>query len=279
MPTHRTSEIAVGFFVLIAVVCLLLGILWGEGHAIFSSQIAHAIRFQDVRGLEPGDPVLIRGIPVGQVDRVSLKPDYAEVLLRIDPEITLRSDIKVYITNSDLMGGKQVIVNPGVSDQRLRTNEIIQGESKGDINQLLVQADGLVTRMDSLLSGFLPAVQSGTLEQTLDHLEQSSRNLQDLLSRNSRKLDQTIDRFEKASRQLESDSTLIRLGGLVQRMDTTVELTSRLARRIENEEGTLGRLVRDPALYEQLLQTTREMDSLVTDIKAHPKRYIHVSVF
>jgi phospholipid/cholesterol/gamma-HCH transport system substrate-binding protein len=279
MPTHRTTEIAVGFFVLVAILCLLLGILWGQGHSLFTSKTQVTVRFQDVQGLESGDAVLIRGISVGQVEKITLKPDYAEVLLRLDEEVGLLSDIQVRIVNSDLMGGKQVLVEPGHSGHPLREADIVLGTSKGDINQLLVQADGLVARMDSLLSGFLPSVQSGKLDRTLDHLEKTTRDLHGLLSRNTGKIDQTMDRFEKASRQFEADSALSNLGFLVQRMDSTVRLASRIARRIENQEGTMGKLVRDPTLYQQLLQTTREMDSLVTDIKANPKRYIHVSVF
>ena len=279
MPKHRTVEIAVGLFVIVAIVCLLLGILWGEGHSFFSSQTRVAVRFNDVQGLEAGDPVLIRGITVGQTEQIILKPDYAEVLLRLDSEIALLTDIQVRIANSDLMGGKQVSIDPGSTGRPLQSTDVVWGEARGDINQLLVQADGLVANMDSLLSGFLPAIQSGKLDQTLGHLEKTTRELQGLLSRNTRKLDQTVDRFEKASRQMEKDSTLVNLGYLVQRMDTTVQLISGLARRIENQEGTMGKLVRDPTLYKELLQTTREMDSLVTDIKQNPKRYINVSVF
>ncbi|NQT25796.1 MCE family protein [candidate division KSB1 bacterium] len=279
MSTHRTIEIAVGFFVLIAILCLLLGILWGQGHPFFSSQTRLSVRFQDVQGLEAGDPVLIRGISVGQTEKITLMPDYAEVILQLEKEITFLSDMQVCILNSDLMGGKQVLVEPGTSGHTLREADIVWGTSKGDINHLLVQADGVVARMDSLLSGFLPAVKSGKLDQTLDHLENTTRDLRGLLSRNTQKFDDILDRFEKASRQFEADSTLANLGFLVQRMDTTVQLASRLARRIENQEGTMGKLVRDPTLYQELLQTTREMDSLVTDIKANPKRYINVSVF
>lgn len=279
MPTHRTTEIAVGLFVLIAILCLLLGILWGQGHSLFTSNSHLMVRFQDVQGLESGDAILIRGIPVGQVEKITLKPEYAEVLLRLNKEVRLLSDIQVHIVNSDLMGGKQVIVEPGISGHLLHETDIVRGTSKGDINHLLVQADGLVARMDSLLSGFLPVVQSGKLDRTLDHLEKTTRDLQDLLSRNTQKLDQTVDRFDKASRQFEADSTVANLGLLVQRMDSTVQLASRLAMRIENQEGTMGKLVRDTTLYHHLLQTTREMDSLITDIKTNPKRYIHVSVF
>lgn len=279
MPEQRTLEIAVGFFVLVAVVCLLLGILWGQGYSPFSASARITVRFEDVQGLEAGDAVQIRGIAVGQTEQITLRPDYAEVILRLDSDIPLMSDISVSITNSDLMGGKQVIVQPGASGRPLQKDAVIRGTLRGDINHLLVQADWLAARMDSLLSGFLPAVQSGKLDQTLDHLEGTARDLRGLLSRNTQKLDQSIGRFEKASRQFESDSTLMNLGFLVQRMDTTVQLISGLVRRVENQEGTMGKLVRDPALYQQLLQTTREMDSLVTDIKANPKRYIHVSVF
>lgn len=279
MASHRTIETAVGLFVLIAVFSLLLGILWGEGHALFSSRKRLTVRFQDVQGLASGDPVLVRGITVGQVEEIALKPDYAEARLGLDSGVPLRSDIRVWIMNSDLMGGKQVVVEPGSSPKPLGEQTVVRGVSKGDINRLLIQAGVLAANADSLLSGLLPAVRSGTIDQTLNHLEKTTKDLETLISRNSDNLSRTLDRIERASRQLESDSTLSDLNVLVQRMDTTIQLVNRLTRRIENQQGTAGMLIHDPALYQQLLRTAQEMDSLVTDIQANPRRYIHVSVF
>jgi phospholipid/cholesterol/gamma-HCH transport system substrate-binding protein len=81
------------------------------------------------------------------------------------------------------------------------------------------------------------------------------------------------------TRALHDDSTAYRFGNIVSRLDSTVLLVKQVALRMESQEGTVGKLLGDRQLYDRLLKTTAGLDSLITDIKANPKKYVHVSVF
>ena len=101
----------------------------------------------------------------------------------------------------------------------------------------------------------------------------------EILSENRQGLRLTVNRLEELTQAIHEDSTVIRIGDLVTRLDSTVYLMKCIAVKMESEEGTWGKLLQDRWLYDQLLKTSADLDSLITDIMKNPKKYIHVSVF
>lgn len=273
------NEIAVGIFLIIAVFVLVMGVLWGKGSSLFTKAQIIQVRFADVTGLEKGDPVVVRGLDMGKVSDISLETGAVLVTLSIGESLRLNSDMHVWITGRDLLGGKQVTLDPGDSGIPLDPGKIVSGAQKGDLMALMTRAELLITQIDSTFLQIRPILASGQIQKVMTDLDLILIETQSLIKTVKPKWIKTSERIETASRQLEGDSTLVKINRLTGQMEKTLSGFDRLTKRIENQEGTLGKLVRDRQLYTQLVKTTQEMDSLITDIKTNPKRYVHVSLF
>ena len=125
--TDQKTEVFVGITITIAILILVLGLIWGKGLKLFSSRGEYIAQFRNVKGLEKGDPVVVRGVDRGQVDRIVLKSDCAEAHFWISKDIPVFTDAKIVIENQELMGGKQLSVNPGQSSQKVQPGFIFQG--------------------------------------------------------------------------------------------------------------------------------------------------------
>jgi len=279
MENERKLEIGVGFFVLLAVLVLVFGVIWGRGPFFYSKFLRIDARFADVRGLESGDPVMIRGTEQGRVVSVGLDGQSARVTLRLREDILLFSDAEIWIADRDLMGGKQVTIDPGASGRFLDTGRIIDGVERGDFLTMTGQAETLLRRLDETVTLIRPVFASGQIEGTVGDLRETARRAGETLDEIRPYWEKTSRRIEAASRQLENDSTLAHIGRVTGEMEAALAQIQILTRKMNREEGTFDLLIRDRELYDQLLRTTHKMDSLVTDIKAHPKRYLHFSLF
>lgn len=279
MDNERKLEIRVGFFLILGVLILVFGVMWGRGVHLFSDAPRLTVRFDDVYGLEVGDPVVIRGIEQGKVSQVALQDQSVLVTLQLNDVPALQSDLRVWIADRDLMGGKQVTLDPGKSGRPHDPQTIIPGTQKGNLMTLLTLAETLVRRLDETVLMIQPVFASGQIESTLTDLQTTARHAGKTIEDIRPYWTAASKRIETASRQLENDSTLVRINRVTGEMETVLTQFQVLIQKVDKGEGTFDRLVRDRQLYDHLLTTTLKMDSLVTDIKANPKRYLHVSLF
>lgn len=279
MDRERKIEITVGFFVFIAGIVLVLGILWGKDARLFRSRRFVQVRYETLQGLKKGDPVTIRGIPQGKVEAVGLKPGHAEVRLGIEKSAEIFSDAVFVIQSRELMGGKQVVVYPGGSGVPLDESVIQQGRLGGDPILLLGRAEKSLSTLDSLVRQFPLFRESHRIERIVEHLDQAVVSVKSLAEETRGPLRSSVRSFEKAAVQIADDSLMTRAKRTIVRMDSAAVVMHRVLASIENEEGTLGRLVQDKALYDQLIRSSKSIDSLLADIKANPRKYLHISLF
>jgi phospholipid/cholesterol/gamma-HCH transport system substrate-binding protein len=279
MEKERKAELWVGITVTAALLILVLGVLWGKGADLLSRQTLLVSRFDDVRGLAKGDAVSIRGIESGQVSGISLRGNYAEVRLRIKNGIVLYSDATVLIADKDLMGAKHVVLDTGKGPELFDFKQVLNGATQSNALDMLVHAQKLVAQADTILTRFRNWTEKGKMDRVFGNLENTSREASRILAENRQSIRQTASQLEEITRKLKEQSTVERIGKTVERMDSTLFFLNRIAAEAKDADGTLGRLIRDKKLYEHLVQTSADLDSLITDFKQDPKRYIHVSVF
>ena len=279
MTTEKRTEVFVGVIVTIAVMILILGIIWGKGMDIFSGRMGLHVRFDDVRGLKRGDPVLVRGVIKGEVERISLVSDFVDVHFWLNEDVTLFSDLQIAIENQELMGGEQLTVYPGHSGESADINRIFHGDSRADLVRLFNDIELMISKADSVLEKTNRFMEKDPLSGILENIEETTLLSSKILSENRRGLRMTVERLDKMTRVLERDSTTVRMSRFVTRLDSTVSMMKRVAMQMESEEGTIGKLLKDRWLYDQLLKTTSDLDSLLLDIKNNPKKYIHFSLF
>ncbi|MBN2200611.1 MCE family protein [bacterium] len=276
---ERKAELIVGLVVTAGVLLLVLGVVWGKKASFFSNWAVRSVRFEDVRGLESGDPVVVRGISQGTVDDIRLKPGWVEVKLRLRRSLRLAEDAAVFIEDRSLMGGKQVRVDPGTSEIPLADDAVLKGAIGGDMLQALASGSRVLTQVDSLVGRLMAIADKERMAAVLRNVESASRQTSGMLEENRAAVRATLSQLEAMTRTLKEDSTLVRLGGTVIRLDSTIAVIQRVAVAAESEDGTFRKLLRDRELYDRLMSTSRDLDTLLVDFKKNPQKYIRVTVF
>ncbi len=282
----KKTEIVVGSVVLIGLVFLVLGLIWGVGTNILETRQALLVRFPDVRGLKAGDPLSVRGVRKGEVESITLTEDAVEVSLLVAADVPLYSDLSVVISDRELMGGKQVELNPGQNGIPADLHTVYSGRPGTDLTSLLQRGGHILTQVDSLLStleqGLSPFKSDGLLNRSVSILEQADS----LFKENRAPLRRFIKGLEEFSHVLGRDSAAVHTARLIAKledlavgMDSSIILSTKLLQRLENEEGTAGKLIRDQEAYRGILRTIARLDSLLTDIEEHPKKYLKFSIF
>jgi phospholipid/cholesterol/gamma-HCH transport system substrate-binding protein len=276
---ERKNEITVGVVVVTAVLLLSLGIAWGKKTDLFLKRKRLAARFESVRGLENGDPVTVRGIHQGEVERLELQPDGVTVSFWIKKNTPVFADARVAVGDRDLMGGKQVFLDPGRGPEPLAAGSVLAGTVQFDMQEIVLTGGNLIARIDSLMIRVRSLSDPDRLNRMLQQAEGATGAARTLLQENRQAIHATVNQLETITQTLRNDSTAARLGHAIVRLDSTLSVVQRVAKTAETGDGTLKRLIQDPKLYERLLETSRNLDSLIADIKRNPRRYIHVSVF
>jgi phospholipid/cholesterol/gamma-HCH transport system substrate-binding protein len=277
--SERKIEVIVGLFVSVAVLGLILGVVWGKNFQFFSKRQHLNLLFDNVRGLETGDPVVVRGLEMGGVERIYLNEQNVEVRIWFEPDVRLYSDFCVIIETKEIMGGKQITLCPGTSGKPAVITDPVRGEVQGDFNSLFAQADNLFSELDTLLHETRDLLTNSKIDNILNHMEITSKQTRLLISEIRQPLISSVKQIESVSERVHSDSTVEKMTDLISRLDSAAVTFHRIALRIEDQEGTLGELVHDKKLYEDLITTTGRLDSLFVDIRKNPRKYIHVSVF
>ena len=277
--SERKTEVAVGLIVTAALLILVLGIIWGRDVDILSRRTFLIIHFNNVYGLEKSDPVLVRGMKQGEVDRIILKSEYVEVHLWIKQHVLLYSDMRVTIENRELVGGKQISIDQGRSGLAADIDKVYIGEVDGDLGLLLIKVGEVLADVDDVLGRLKVVLVPDHFENILQNVEEATIRVRELIAENRQGLRATMQRFEEMTQRFQEDSTITHVGNVVTQLDSAVYLIKKIAVQMEQGDGTFGSLLRDRVLYDQLLKTSCNLDSLITDIKTNPKHYIHFSLF
>jgi phospholipid/cholesterol/gamma-HCH transport system substrate-binding protein len=297
--TKKTIELRVGLVVVLALAILVVGIIWVKGIRFNQTQNTYSVIFPDVGALKVGDPVSVSGVEKGKVRKIQLYRGNVLVALDLAADVVLKKDAKFMVRNIGLMGERFVAVQTGYSDTLLDLSHPAVGhydtgipEVMGRMGEVIDKLSRLVENLEGVLGtkwsseSMLETIKNlkevshnlnllldrnqGKFDQTMDDLSYSSGELKKIVSENKEKLQSTVDNFGEAS---------IKLGNIVTTLDTLSMSLKKLSSKIESGEGTLGQLVNDTTLYDQIKKTTQHVDDLILDIKKNPKKYLKVTLF
>jgi phospholipid/cholesterol/gamma-HCH transport system substrate-binding protein len=277
--SEKKAAIIVGISVIGALAVLVAGLIWGKGVSLFSVRNEYRVRFADVQGLEKGDPVVIRGISCGAVKDIALEPDQVMVLFWVKKSVRLFTDATMSIESRELIGGKQIGLNPGRNEVPAHPDSAFRGDAGADPALLFGTLDRLALQADTVLHRIAGALEKVDVERMSNSAVRTSEEARVTIEENRVDVRKIVERLDRMTAALESDSIMTRFGSFVARWDSTSKALKGLVNRVEAGEGTVGKLVKEKQLYDQLLETTLRMDSLITDVKKNPRKYIHVSVF
>lgn len=290
------KEVKIALVAICGLVILFFGMNFLKGLNLFSSSNKYLISFKDISGLAASSPIYADGYKVGVVK--SIIYDYNNtggtvVEAEIDNRLRIPKGSSAEIV-SDMLGNVKVnlllATNPR---ERVNPGETIQGgindgalgkmkDMIPTVMQILPKVDSIVTSVNILLANPAIAQSLQNVEAVTGNLTVTTRRLNNLLATLEGSVPGMMTRTDSIlhnANTLAKNLNQIDVAGTVARVDGTLANVEKFTEQLNNNQGTLGLLMRDPALYNNLNSTMRSADSLLIDLKAHPKRYVHFSLF
>jgi phospholipid/cholesterol/gamma-HCH transport system substrate-binding protein len=298
MDLTYKQEVGVGALVLAGLVLFVVGLFWFSGRSITHKGVAARVVFASVSGLKEGDPVLISGVKVGRVGKVSLeRVGRVMVLLELsgDPRVRPRTSATAAVSSIDFFGAKFIDYSPGAeSDQPLPPTSMIVGTKTQELtdiasgvatraNELLGHATGLVSdQLATDIHNTLIATQRGMValtDATKGPLVNQSTQTLASLNRVMSRLDTLLGNANVRQTGLRVDTLTANLQRLTGQLAQSTETLNQLMTKINRGEGTLGKLASDTVLYGDLHKTLDALTNLLNDLRERPGRYLTVKVF
>ncbi len=297
MPRRRRkqrTEIWLGLLVLVAAALLTWGYFWLTGQPLGERGYDVVVLLPNAEGLERGDRVQLAGVEVGSVRSVRLvTSEQVAVTLFIQRDVRLPRDSRALLQSIGVFGDQVIGLQPGTAatlaadGDTLATGEVtglieLAGELGDEARTVLLQLERLLadTMIDQLHGGV------AALPGTMRGLERLIRENGDEFAALSRNLRQTAETLNQAMSGAEVDQAVADLRSTAATLSETAEVLLETAEslasvtdKIDRGEGTLGLLVNDPGLYEDLRSTTRSLGSLSQDIQQNPGRYLKLAIF
>lgn len=296
-----TREIKVGVLAVICVFLLFYGFNFLKGVNIFSPTNSYHGVYTNLHGLEEQASVFIMGHKVGQVDRLHYdftKDSAFTVDISIRKDIVLPEGTSLALRADGLLGGMALeLLFPEDATEKLQQQALIKhgatlptvylpGLMENLQNELIAKIANAVEQVDTLVAQLNGQLEGDHLKSTLANVDRISGDLTDV-SGDLRRIMNTqvpgiVNNADTAIANLNTviaDIKAADLKATVARVDTAIEGVNAVVADVRAQKGTLGQLIYNKSLYNHVDATVISADSLLTDIKAHPKRYVHFSVF
>lgn len=312
MSFKVSNETKVGILASFAIAIMIIGYSFLKGNNIFDKDLTIYTRYEFTDGLTPSSSVMIKGFKIGRVSNMQLIDNkYILTEMKVSKEYQIPANSVARVVGTDLMGSKAVEIVLGdagtiaqdgdtiFGDIELSLTESVKREIlpvKNKAEQLMGSFDSLVTKLqivigDQKIESSLNNVESATesfakLMATLDTVIKSeSATIKSILNNVdgiTANLDENGDNIDSLIRNLTVLSDSLNKADIphfVSTLDSTLQALNAVVNKVNSGDGTLGMLLNDPELYDNLTQSTASLDSLLTDLKDNPSRYVHFSVF
>ena len=291
-----TKEIKIALVAIVGILVMYFGINFLKGMNLFSTNNAYYMTFDDIQGLGASTPIYADGYKVGTVD--GLEYDYKEngpikVKVDINKDLRIPQGSKAEIVK-DLMGNLQVnLLLANNPRERVEPGGIIPGAVNGGmmdkaanlipvVEKMLPKLDSILTSVNALLADPALAASLHNVETITSNLTVSTRELNTLMAGLNKQVPGMIGKANGVldnTNRLTANLASLDVQGTLNKVNQTLESAHQFAEKLNSNQGSLGLLMNDTKLYDNLTSTMSHADSLVIDLKAHPKRYVHFSVF
>lgn len=293
MRKYFTKEVRIGIAGIIALCILVYGINYLKGIHMFKPTNYFYVKFQNINGLTKSSPVFADGFRVGIVR--DLYYDYTQpgkVIAEIDvkPELRIPKGSTAELA-SELMGGvKMNLLLANNPRERYMTGDTLQGNVNNGIMEqvatIMPQVEKMLPKLDSILASLNTLIGDPALTNTLHSvqntmasMEVTSRQLQGLMSKDIPQFTQKLNTIGENFAVMSDNLKKIDYAASFARIDSTLNNVKMLTDQLGRKDNTIGLLLNDPSLYNNLSATSANAASLLEDLKAHPKRYVHFSLF
>lgn len=287
------KEIKIGLMGIVAIGLFIFGLNYLRGISMLESSRSYYVNFTNINGLPTSSPVFANGYKIGLVRDIQY--NYKElgsvtVEVELDEEMRIPKGSKGELVTEMLGTVKMNLILNLESQSYLQPGDTLDGFANnglmGVAETMVPKVEQLLPKMDSILSSLNRLLADPALTQTLHNAEQITANLNvtthELNKLMKNELPTITGNLTSISENINTITTNLKevdYASTMKRIDSTLANIQTLTNKLNSKDNTIGLLFNDPTLYQNLSATTANASSLLEDLKAHPKRYVHFSIF
>mgnify|MGYP000046387035 CR=1 FL=1 len=286
-----SKELVIGLTTVASIICFIWGYTFLKGKNIFTAKHDYYAFYEHVHGLEVGQPVTINGYKIGQVTEITFDASFGGELLvgfHISKPLDFGVDTKVKIYDMDIMGAKGLELEIGSSSILAVTGDTLVGNIQISLTEQVTKQfvpikDG-TERLISVLDSTLKSITS--LTEKASHLIEANHRSITSAAENIDTLSQVLNSHRKDFEAILKNMSVFTkdlvesdVKGAVTLVEQTMSSLDTLLVTVNSGSGSLGKLIKDRKLYTEMTESMAQLELLLEDMRANPKRYVHFSLF
>ncbi|XLS30749.1 MlaD family protein [Flavobacteriaceae bacterium M23B6Z8] len=298
-----SRELKTAIIVLGGIMLFILGFSFLKSNSIFKSYRTFYVVYDHVGGLAIGTPVTINGFSVGNIQDIKFKDNTGKLVVtfNVENEFEFSKNSIAQLYDTGIIGGKGIQIIP-VFDGSIsaESKDTLPGRIKPGLTELVTQkltplqeqigstlysADSLLININSLLDDNTKVKFKRSIDdlgQIISTFKKTSKDIDLLITGNKERLDSTLGNVANLTENLSNLSDSLakaNIGATVEDLQGTINSLDKMLAGIENGDGTVGKLFKDEAFYNNLAGASKQLELLLEDMKLNPKRYVHFSLF
>lgn len=299
-----SREVKVGALVVSGIALFIYGFNYLKGTDLISSSDVFYTEYDNVEGLVPSTPVTINGLSVGKVTDITFKDDGSGKLLVklvVDSDFEFSKNSRAELYETGLIGGKAIAIVPAFDGaENAEDGDKLEGGIKAGLSELvnqrltplqekietmMLEADVLLKNLNSVFDDKTKANLRNSiagLNTIVQNFKDASKSFDMLVVSNEQKLNSTLENVDNISSNLSKTTEQLAeadLKATMAKLEATIQNFNAISSKIEQGEGSIGKLLKDEGLYNNLEGASLQLEQLLQDMKLNPKRYVHFSLF
>lgn len=292
------KEVVIGLCAIVALLILFFGIQFLKGINLFHPANYYYATYNNVEGLAVSAPVTLNGFKVGQVHEIIYqydRPGNVLVELNLDKSLRVPAGTQAKLS-TDLLGTASIVLQLGEGSSYMSVGDTLAGRNEpglmGSVTETLLPSVGaVIPKIDTLLTNLNTLTGNPALTASISRLDaitadlaRSSASLSRMLAEmgpataNIRSIATNVDTITGNFAEVSSQLSQAHVDSIIRDLEAAAANVHALTAQLNDPNSSIGLLTRDPALYDNLNKTVVSLDSLFSDIKAHPKRYINIKL-
>lgn len=305
------NETKVGILAVVAIAILIIGYSFLRGNDVFSRDITLYATYDRVDGLTESKPILVNGYQIGRVSKMELQSDgQIRTEFKVKRDYAIPANTVARLTSTDLLGGKAIVFELGDSPEYAKSGDRLTADIQKNIMEqvepIQKKAQDIAAVLDSVLSSINNTINKdfqqdfnrsiNSIANSLQNLEGITQQLDGLVVSERNRISRIVGNVESITANLKNNNE--RIGHVLANLDSITDQVAKadfaqtivsankamadfqsITDRINQGQGSIGMLLKDEELYNNLNQASQNLEELIADMKARPGRYVHFSVF